>query len=140
VAAARQQAIKRQGAVNAFVPADALNDMMPMTPQAARLIRAERQADQQGYERGLAARLLMEPGAEILLQESCRKYRLLSDRRWQAVHRVARTVADLQDAGGLIDVEHVTTALALRGGQDGHWGRLAFGTTTRPNSAGHHPT
>ncbi|MGI8777290.1 MAG: YifB family Mg chelatase-like AAA ATPase [Acidimicrobiales bacterium] len=84
VAAARERARARGVTANAHLPADRLDELVPLTPAAARLLECR-----------------LRSGA-------------LSARGLHRVRRVARTVADLSGAPRLVDDEHVSLALGLR--------------------------
>lgn len=84
VASAERVALARQGCHNAQLSGDALDAHAPLDPAARALLRAE-------LERGR-----------------------LSGRGYHRVRRVARTVADLRGAPGVVDADHVAAALALR--------------------------
>ncbi|MGI9023650.1 MAG: YifB family Mg chelatase-like AAA ATPase, partial [Acidimicrobiales bacterium] len=84
VAAARERARSRGAPANAHLPAERLDELVPLTPAAARLL-------------------------EHRLRSGS-----LSARGLHRVRRVARTVADLAGAPALVDDEHVSLALGLR--------------------------
>ena len=84
MAAARQRARSRGVACNAALPAGSLDDVAPLTTAASRLLEHKLRAGQLGA-RGL-----------------------------HRVRRVARTLADLADAGHTVGEEHVCLALDLR--------------------------
>ena len=84
VRAARTRALGRAGAPNGHVPGARLDDVMPVGTAAAGLLRTE-------LERGH-----------------------LSGRGLHRVRRVARTLADLDGAGDVLDADHVALALAMR--------------------------
>ncbi|MGH9072666.1 MAG: YifB family Mg chelatase-like AAA ATPase [Acidimicrobiales bacterium] len=86
VAQARQRARARGVGVNADIPADRLDDLAPLSGPATALL-----------ERRLRSGML-------------------SARGLHRVRRVARTLADLEDAGNPVQVEHVAGALELRVG------------------------
>jgi magnesium chelatase family protein len=81
---ARRRAVERGVAVNADIAGPSLADAIPLTRGAATLI--ERQV----------------------------RSRSLSARGLHRVHRLARTIADLDGAGELVEEAHVHEALALR--------------------------
>jgi magnesium chelatase family protein len=84
VAAARQFALDRNGALNAHLPGAQLDAMAPLHPEARALLRDELEADR------------------------------LTGRGYHRIRRVARTIADLQDRSELVLAHHVATALQLR--------------------------
>jgi magnesium chelatase family protein len=84
VAAARRRAAERGVRANAELPAKALDQVAPLTPAAWRVLEWH-------LRRGS-----------------------LTARGLHRVRRVARTVADLRDAGRDVDEEHVCAALDLR--------------------------
>jgi magnesium chelatase family protein len=84
VARAREMALARGAELNAQVPASRLDDVMPLTPAAAAVVRAELEADR------------------------------LSGRGLHRVRRVARTLADLGGDSGPIEERWIHLALDLR--------------------------
>jgi len=85
VRAARRRAGARGVAVNADLPAAALDEVAPL-----------------------------DGGARALLERHLRTGRL-SARGLHRVRRLARTLADLDGSDGVLEVPHVTEALFLRG-------------------------
>jgi magnesium chelatase family protein len=83
---ARAIATQRNGGVNSKIAVDDLDTFAPLAPTARAMLRRE-----------------LEVGR-------------LSGRGLHRVRRVARTIADLQDAPEVIDETHVATALQLRTG------------------------
>ena len=84
VARARRRAVERGVAVNAALEGSVLGEKVPMCREAARLVEVE-----------------VRSGA-------------LSARGLHRVHRLARTVADLEGVDGAVDESHVREALLLR--------------------------
>lgn len=84
VRAARQRQWRRQDGLNSAIPADRIDDVAPLSDEAASVLRHE-------LERGR-----------------------LSGRGLHRIRRVARTVADLTGDSGRIEVGHVEVALQLR--------------------------
>jgi magnesium chelatase family protein len=93
VAAARLEASLRGVRCNAALPAESLDELAPLTPEASELLERR-----------------VRSGA-------------LSARGLHRVRRVARTIADLDGAGLLVQETQVAEALALRGGRAGLLGR-----------------
>jgi magnesium chelatase family protein len=83
---ARAIATQRNGGVNSKIAVDDLDTFAPLAPTARAMLRRELEAGR------------------------------LSGRGLHRVRRVARTIADLQDAPEVIDETHVATALQLRTG------------------------
>ena len=88
VAAARSLSRARGMSCSARIPSHRLDEVAPLTPTARHLLGERIRA-----------------GA-------------LSARGLDRVRRVARTLADLDDAGDVVDDEHVAVALELRAGRD----------------------
>jgi magnesium chelatase family protein len=83
---ARAIAAQRNGGVNSKIAVDDLDTFAPLAPTARAMLRRELEAGR------------------------------LSGRGLHRVRRVARTIADLQEAPETIDESHVATALQLRTG------------------------
>jgi magnesium chelatase family protein len=86
VVRARAIAAQRNGGVNSKIAVDDLDTFAPLAPTARAMLRRELEAGR------------------------------LSGRGLHRVRRVARTIADLQEAPETIDESHVATALQLRTG------------------------
>jgi magnesium chelatase family protein len=84
VAAARRRALDRIGMLNADIPPGRLDDLAPLHPAATSFLRQQLEAD------------------------------VLTGRGYHRVRRVARTIADLNSAGELVEEQHVAMAVQLR--------------------------
>lgn len=84
VAHARRAALDRIGMLNADIPGGRLDVLAPLDDDARRLLRQQLETD------------------------------ALTGRGYHRIRRVARTVADLLDAGELVRADHVALALQLR--------------------------
>jgi len=84
VARARETSLKRNGVTNSSLSGELLDRFAPLSVSATQLLRTH-----------------LERGA-------------LSGRGFHRIRRVARTIADLDDAPKVVDEEHVAAALALR--------------------------
>jgi magnesium chelatase family protein len=84
VSQARARAAERGVALNARIPSHQLDELAPLTPAAHALLRRELETNR------------------------------LTGRGLHRVRRVARTIADLEDKGGLVDEDSVVMALSLR--------------------------
>ncbi|HEY7069583.1 MAG TPA: ATP-binding protein, partial [Acidimicrobiales bacterium] len=84
VAAARERAWTRGVTCNSVIEAAQLDDLIPLAPRAVDLLEVALRAGR------------------------------LSARGLKGVRTVARTIADLQEAGAIVEADHVAQALALR--------------------------
>jgi magnesium chelatase family protein len=84
VVRAREMSVRRNGVTNSSLTGDSLDRFAPLSPSATHLLRTH-------LERGV-----------------------LSGRGFHRIRRVARTIADLDDAPEVVEEEHVAAALALR--------------------------
>jgi magnesium chelatase family protein len=84
VAAARERAWTRGVACNSAIDAAHLDELVPLAPRAVDLLEVALRAGR------------------------------LSARGLKGVRTVARTIADLQDGGAVVEVDHIAQALALR--------------------------
>jgi magnesium chelatase family protein len=84
VAAARRRALDRIGMLNAEIPPGRLDELAPLHPAATAFLRQQLEAE------------------------------VLTGRGYHRVRRVARTIADLSDAGELVEEGHVAMAVQLR--------------------------
>jgi len=84
VARARETSLQRNGVTNSSLSGELLDRFAPLSVSATQLLRTH-----------------LERGA-------------LSGRGFHRIRRVARTIADLDDAPKVVDEEHVAAALALR--------------------------
>lgn len=84
VRAARHAALARGFDTNAAIPGRLLDDVAPLSPPAAAVLRRELEAER------------------------------LTGRGFHRVRRVARTICDLRDGGPVVDEEDVRVALSLR--------------------------
>jgi magnesium chelatase family protein len=97
VTRARDRALGRNGLLNGAIPAGRLDECAPLSPAAHAVLRAELERER------------------------------LSGRGYHRVRRVARTIADLDEAGPeLVDEQHVALALQFR---------VTLGITTRRSAA-----
>ena len=92
VADARRRASTRQGCLNAKLPARQLDELAPLTPAAAALLRDELEAGR------------------------------LSGRGYRRVRRVALSIADRDGGTSAVSGDHVATAIRLRRALDVHLG------------------